>query len=80
MNEQMGLAQSMAPQQGQQRRLPSLEEVIALLQQGVSPEELMAAGVPLEMLEAAIRQMQGQQPKVQEAPMDAGMAQMMAGR
>ena len=60
MNEQ-GLAQM-----SQQHQL-NVNQVVEMLKQGMSPEEVMAAGVPVEMLRAAIELlMQETQPPVQE--------------
>ena len=66
MDQQTGLAsRGMQPQQGQ----ISVEQVAKLLLQGVKPEELLAQGVPLEVIKQAIallqeqiQQQQGQQP------------------
>ena len=60
MNEQ-GLAQM-----SQQHQL-NVNQVVEMLKQGMSPEEVMAAGVSVEMLRAAIESlMQETQPPVQE--------------
>lgn len=60
MNEQ-GLAQM-----SQQHQL-NVNQVVEMLKQGMSPEEVMAAGVSVEMLRAAIELlMQETQPPVQE--------------
>ena len=60
MNEQ-GLAQM-----SQQHQM-NVNQVVEMLKQGMSPEEVMAAGVPVEMLRAAIELlMQETQPPVQE--------------
>ena len=60
MNEQ-GLAQM-----SQQHQL-NVNQVVEMLKQGMSPEEVMATGVPIEMLRAAIELlMQETQPPVQE--------------
>ena len=49
-------------QQGQQGRQGSgqqvVEEIMMLLQQGVTPEELMQKGVPQEIIEAAMAMLQ----------------------
>ena len=60
MNEQ-GLAQM-----SQQHQL-NVNQVVEMLKQGMSPEEVMAAGVSVGMLRAAIELlMQETQPPVQE--------------
>jgi len=69
MNEQQGLAQQQAMGGGQQgmQTEEMLKQVVQLLMQGVTPEELMAKGVPQEVIEAAMRIMQQQQMQ-QQAP------------
>lgn len=82
MNELPGQPESAEIQglagQGQQG-LALLQQVIKLLMSGVTPEELMQKGVPPEVIQAAIEQIQ------QEAPRQAqgqtpqgpvGLAQM----
>ena len=60
-NELEGLAQM-----SQQHQL-NVNQVVEMLKQGMSPEEVMAAGVSVEMLRAAIELlMQETQPPVQE--------------
>lgn len=55
MNEDGLAMQGMAPQQPQGGISQELlEQVIALLQQGITPEELMQQGVPPEVIAAAI--------------------------
>ena len=57
MDQQAGLAsRGMQPQQGQ----ISVEQVAKLLLQGVKPEELLAQGVPLEVIKQAIALLQEQ--------------------
>jgi uncharacterized protein (DUF433 family) len=77
-----GLAQQMAgPQQGmgqgrgQGMGQPTIEQVMQMLAQGASPEELVQMGVPPEMIQAAIEALigQGQQ---QMAPEQEGLAGM----
>ena len=53
MNEEEGLAQSSVMQM--------LEQVVAMLMQGVSPQELLQQGVPQEILEIAIEIVQQEQ-------------------
>ena len=60
-NELEGLASK-----SQQHQL-NVNQVVEMLKQGMSPEEVMAAGVSVEMLRAAIELlMQETQPPVQE--------------
>jgi hypothetical protein len=53
MEEEQGLAQSSVMQM--------LEQVVAMLMQGVSPQELLQQGVPQEILEIAIEIVQQEQ-------------------
>ena len=82
MNEQMGLAAQggMQEQQG-----PTQEQIVMkvaeLLAQGVTPEQLMAKGVPQEIIEMAMQLLQSQQGQqlpqaepVQGVPNDGGLA------
>ena len=60
-NELEGLAQM-----SQQHQL-NINQVVEMLKQGMSPEEVMSTGVPVEMLKAAIELlMQETQPPMQE--------------
>ena len=62
MNEQMGLAAQggMQEQQG-----PAQEQIVMkvaeLLAQGVTPEQLNAQGVPMDVIEMAVQLLQSQQ-------------------
>lgn len=60
--------------------LPTVEELVALLKQGITPEELLQQGVPPEMIEQAIavlqQEVQNGQPQGQ--PMQGGLADMYA--
>lgn len=82
MNEQIGLAAqgSMQEQQG-----PTQEQLVMkvaeLLAQGVTPEQLNAQGVPMDIIEIAMRLVQSQQGQqlsqaepVQGVPNDGGLA------
>jgi len=42
------------------QQMPTMEELVMLLMQGVTPEDLVAAGVPAKMVEEALRMMQRQ--------------------
>ena len=69
MEEEQGLAQSSVMQ--------ILEQVVAMLMQGVSPQELLQQGVPQEILEIAIEIVQqeqgGDQMEEQQERPDQGM-------
>jgi len=81
-----GLAESMvqqAPQQGA-GQLPSVDEVIQMLMQGVPPEELEASGIPPELIMQAIQiieqQMDQQEQQAPQQPqMGGGLAQQAVG-
>jgi|SaaInl59LU_5_DNA_1037362.scaffolds.fasta_scaffold00344_3 hypothetical protein len=77
-------AQQMAPQGGGQEQMAMIEQIIAMLMQGVDPEELIQQGIPPELIMAAIDMLeqqlaaQGQQQAaqpMQQAPQ--GLAQSM---
>lgn len=84
-----GLAASMAgPQTQTQAQLPTVEEIVAMLLQGVRPQELLQAGIPEELIMRAVeiikQQISGgaQQPVMppqQAAPAggEMGLAQSM---
>ena len=88
-----GLAQSMAQPQGQQQvqqpqqsgaGLPSVDEVVQLLMQGIDPAELEAQGIPPELIIQAIQiieqQMEAEaQASPQQDPMSGGLASQMLG-
>ena len=74
MGEEMGLAAQMGQQSGNPNagQMPSVEEIAALLAQGITPEELQAAGVPVELIKQAIAMLNQQ---VTAAPMQGAMGQ-----
>ena len=71
MGEEMGLAAQMGQQSGNPNagQMPSVEEIAALLAQGITPEELQAAGVSVELIKQAIAMLNQQAPA---APMQGG--------
>lgn len=82
MNEQVGLA---AQGQMQEQQGPTQEQLVMkvaeLLAQGVTPEQLNAQGVPMDVIEMAMRLLQSQQGQqipqvepVQGVPSDGGLA------
>ena len=75
MNEEQGLAQQGAQAQQQQM----LDQVVQMLMQGMSPEELQSQGVPAQLIQMAmqiVEQQQGQlQPQGQVPEGLAGMTQ-----
>ncbi len=83
-----GLAASMVqqPQQPPQAmgQMPSVDEVAAMLMEGVPPEELEKMGIPPELIMQAIelleQQMGAQSQQQQPAPqMGGGLAQSVVG-
>ena len=88
---EQGLAASIAQQAPQQGggQLPSVDEVIQLLMEGVPPEKLEAQGIPPELIMQAIQiieqqmaQQGGGQPQQAPAPqpqLGGGLAQQAVG-
>lgn len=74
MGEEMGLAAQMGQQSGNPNagQMPSVAEIAALLSQGITPEELQAAGVPVELIKQAIAMLNQQAPA---APAQGAMGQ-----
>ena len=78
MNEQAGLAGAgaIAPQD-QERQM--IDEIKAMLLQGVDPQELLSQGVPQEIIQIAIQELeaemaQQQQPVQAQAVTQPGLA------
>ena len=69
--QQMG-AQSGAPAAGSGQPI-TVEELAALLSQGITPEELQAAGVPVELIKQAIAMLN--QSQAPAAPTQGAMGQ-----
>ena len=72
--------------QGQQQRqgkMPSVEEVIALLMQGVDPQKLIEMGIPQELIMQAIQVLEQQLAQQEQpsapAPQAQGLAAQSAG-
>jgi hypothetical protein len=80
--EEMGLAQKAAAEgagsMGQQ--MPTVEELAQLLMQGITPEELAAAGVPTQLIEQAIALAKQMAQAPQQQPPQAIPAQGLAGK
>lgn len=73
VGQEEGLAQRMATPQDAGM---TVERVIALLKQGISPQELIERGVPMELLQQAAQVlMQMEQEAGQQMPPQQGMAQ-----
>ena len=75
MNE-LGLAEQQAVGQGQapQGQMPTVGQVVQMLMEGATPEELIGMGLPQELVEAAMQEIMAQQQVPQE---EAGLAAMM---
>ncbi len=71
--EEMGLAQSMAKQPGNPMR--DMNQIIQLLVNGVTPEELIANGVPEELVQMAMQELA--KDATQVPPEQAGLAATM---
>jgi hypothetical protein len=69
LSQQMagGMSQGMPQQPQQGQMMPSVQEVAALLMQGIPPEELMKMGVPQEVIMQAIQMIEGQMAQEQMA-------------
>lgn len=77
MNEEMGLAAA-ASQQQQPTPQDMVMKIVELLVQGVTIEELVAKGVPRELIQAAVEIVkQQQQQATQVPPEQAGLAAQM---
>lgn len=80
-----GLASSMAqPQQAPPAamgQMPTVDEVVAMLMEGVPPEELESMGIPQELILQAITILEQQMSQQQQAApeMGGGLAQQMVG-
>jgi len=65
-----GLAQQMAAQPApQEAGMPTIEQLIQMLMQGVDPEKLVAQGIPPELIMQAIQVIE-QQMAAQQTPAD----------
>lgn len=72
--EEMGLAASIA-QNTQPMR--DIDQIIQMLMEGVTPQELVQQGVPVELVQAAMQEISKQTTQV--PPEQAGLANMMVG-
>ena len=74
--EEQGLgAQAVQQSRNQQDPMRAVQEVVAMLQQGMGPEELIQKGVPRELVEAALMMLEESATQV---PADqAGLAGML---
>ena len=76
MNEELGLAaqqystESGVPQEG--TGMPTVDELMQLLINGITPQQLIEAGVPRQLVEQAIAMLNQQAPA---APMQGAMGQ-----
>lgn len=72
--QEMGLAAQMGQASGNPNagQMPSVEELAALLSQGITPQQLQEAGVPVELIKQAIAMLNQQAPA---APTQGAMGQ-----
>lgn len=81
--EEQGLAAQAG--QGQDQAMMAIQQIMELLMQGVTPEELLQQGVPQELVMKAVELMKAQQGQQQQAQsamapgQDPGLAQRMVG-
>lgn len=73
--EEQGLAQQSAS-------MTSVQDIVMMLQQGATPEELLQGGIPMQLIEQAMMVMRASAPK--SAPKSApdegqGLANMLSG-
>lgn len=75
-----GLAQQMAGAPApQQQGMPSIEQIIELLMQGMDPEELVRQGIPPELIMQAIDVLEQQLAAEQGQAAPQGMPQQPQG-
>lgn len=78
--EEQGLAAQAGQGQGQDAAMQAISQIVELLMQGVTVEELLRQGVPQELVMQAVEMMKAQQAQQQQmapAPQDPGLAQRM---
>ena len=78
--EEQGLAAQAGQGQGQDAAIQAISQIVELLMQGVTVEELLRQGVPQELVMQAVEMMKAQQAQQQQmapAPQDPGLAQRM---
>ena len=76
--EEQGLAAQAG--QGQDQAMMAIQQIVELLMQGVTVEELLRQGVPQELVMQAVEMMKAQQAQQQQmapVPQDPGLAQRM---
>ena len=76
MEEELGLAENAV----RQKTSDPVMEVIMMLRQGATPEELIQGGVPAALVEQAMMIIQAEQRKTQQPQEEeAGLAAMLGG-
>ena len=76
MEEELGLAENAV----RQKTSDPVMEVIMMLRQGATPEELIQGGVPAALVEQAMMIIQAEQRKAMQAQgEEAGLAAMLGG-
>ena len=76
MNPEQGLAQGMVQPTADEKMMRDLDQVVQMLMQGRSPEELVQMGVPEELIMAAIDMLSKQAKEPQLPPEQEGLAGM----
>ena len=72
------MEEGLAAQAGQdQQQAQMVQQVMEMLVQGATPEELVRQGVPASMIEMAVKLLREQQQQMAPAPQDPGLAQRM---
>lgn len=84
--QQQGQQQSPLAGMSEQEIMQIVAEIIKLLQSGVSPDELIQKGIPPELIQLAMQQMQSgstqsgaAQPNQPQGPVGGGLAAQQAG-
>ena len=78
--EELGLAAQAGQGQRQDAAMQAISQIVELLMQGVTVEELLRQGVPQELVMQAVEMMKAQQAQQQQmapVPQDPGLAQRM---
>ena len=78
--EEDGLAAMMSsnPVGGGQPTTQDIDQILQLLQEGTSPQELMAMGIPEQLIEQAIAMLQNAGPQMEDQ--NQGLGGILAGR
>lgn len=73
--DQMAKEDEMGAQQPEEQQVAELiKQIIMLLRQGVSPEDLIKEGVPRELVEAALQELRNEMPEEGSNEISQGLA------